>query len=124
MNTIKQMGIWMDHSNALLMELSDENIVSHSVASEYNHQEPEPRFTLQGKLLHSKEQRTNYFKKLSEFIINFQQVVLFGPTDAKNDLLYLLKADQLFNNIRIEVKVTDKMSKDQMHSFVKEYFRS
>ena len=122
MKNIKQMGIWMDHSNAILMELTNETIVTHSVVSESSHPANEHGMIMQGKPLQNKEQRLSYFKKISDSIRNYQEVLLFGPTDAKNELLNLLKADHLFENIKIEAKNADKMTDNQMHAFIKEYF--
>ena len=56
-------------------------------------------------------------------IKNYQEVIIFGPTEAKRELLNLLKADHLFENIKIELKDTDRMAESQMHSFVREYFK-
>jgi len=123
MKNIKQMGIWMDHSNAILMELTNETIVTQSIVSESTHQENGQGMVMQGKPLQNKEQRFSYYKKLSDAIRNFQEVVLFGPTDAKNELLNLLKADHLFENIKIEAKSTDKITENQMHAFIREYFK-
>jgi len=123
MKNIKQMGIWMDHSNAILMELTNETIIKHSVVSESTHPINEQGMIMQGKPLHNKEQRFSYFKKLSDAIRNFQEVVLFGPTDAKNELLNLLKADHLFENIKIEAKNSDKMTDNQMYAFIRAYFK-
>ena len=53
---------------------------------------------------------------------NFDEVVLFGPTNAKAELLNVLKADHRFENIKIEVQQADKMSDKQQQAFVKEYF--
>jgi hypothetical protein len=49
--------------------------------------------------------------------------VLFGPTDAKNELLNQIKTDHLFEGIKIEVKNSDKMTEDQMQTFVRDYFK-
>jgi hypothetical protein len=48
---------------------------------------------------------------------------LFGPTDAKNELLNMVKTDHLFNEIKIEVENSDKMTESQMHTFVRDYFK-
>jgi len=125
MKSIKQIGIWMDHSTASIMELSDDTIVTHSVVSESTYQKKEHSFIKHEKLIHNKEQQqqSNYYKKLSDIIKNYQEVILFGPTDAKNELLNLLKDDRLFENIKIVVEHADKMTENQMHAFVKEYFK-
>jgi hypothetical protein len=74
--------------------------------------------------MHSKEQHqlADYYKAIGEVIRNYDSVVLFGPTDAKTELFNLLRADQRFAKITMDVKQTDKMTEEQQHTFVKEYF--
>ena len=97
MKEIKQLGIWMDHANAFLMELSNDTIIENIVVSEFTQKEKEISLEKNEKFMHSKEQQLQlrYYKKLGDIIRNYQEVVLFGPTDAKNELLNLLKADPL-----------------------------
>lgn len=121
----KQIGIWMDHSNAILMELSNDIILEKTVVSELTQEEKDLSLNKNENFLHSKEKhfQTSYFKKIGDAIRNYQEVILFGPTDAKNELLNLLKEDHMFENIKIEIKNTDKMSANKMHEFVREYFK-
>jgi hypothetical protein len=125
MENIKQLGIWMDHSNAYLMELTNDKIVTNIVESEFVEQDNEYNLKYHEKSFHNKEQQQqlSYYKKLSGFIRRYQEVILFGPTDAKIELLNLLKEDHLFENIKIEVKQTDQMTEYQRHDFVREYFK-
>jgi hypothetical protein len=53
---------------------------------------------------------------------DYDEVILFGPTDAKSELYNLLKNDHHFDKIRIEVKPADKMTENQQQAFVKKYF--
>ena len=126
MKSTKHLGIWMDHSIAHLMELTNDNIVSNTIESEPIIQGKEQNLSRDESLLHNKEhnQLSGYFKKLSGVIRKYDEVILFGPTDAKNELLNLLKADHLFSKIKFEVKLTDKMTENQQHAFVKDYFKS
>ena len=124
MKTIKQLGIWMDHSNAFLMELKNDTILTNCVVSELSDHESEFNFYKGEKLIHKKQHhlQLSYYKKLGDIIKKYQEVVLFGPTDAKNELINLLKTDHLFEDIKIEVINSDKMTEDQMQTFVREYF--
>ena len=124
MRNIKKLGIWMDHSNAYLMELANEIIVQ-KVVSELTNHDTEFNFYKGEKLIHKKEQhlQLSYYKKIGEIIKKYQDVVLFGPTDAKNELLNHIKTDHLFEGIKIEVKNSDKMTEDQMQNFVRDYFK-
>ena len=121
----KQMGIWMDHSIAFLMELENDKVVESIVELEVPQLETDYDSGKNEKLEYNKEQQlqSNYYKKLIASIKNYQEVVLFGPTDAKNELLNLLKAERLFENIKIETQHSDKMTAIQMHDFVRAYFK-
>jgi hypothetical protein len=125
MKNIKQLGVWMDHSIAYLMELTNDIIVTNIVESEFVLQDNKYNLQYHEKSFHNKEQQQqlSYYKRLSGFIRKYQEVVLFGPTDAKIELLNLLKSDHLFENIKIEVKQTDQMTEYQRHDFIREYFK-
>lgn len=125
MKNIKKLGIWMDHSIAYVMELKDDAIEENIVALETFQPDNVSDLAMNEKLAQNKEQQlqANYYKKLGEIIKSYEEVVLFGPTEAKNELLNLLKADHLFDNIKFNAILSDKMSAKQMHVFVKEYFK-
>ena len=124
MNNIRKLGIWMDHSNAYLMELANDIIVQRVVSELANH-ESEFNFYKGEKLIHKKEQhlQLSYYKKIGDIIKKYQDVVLFGPTDAKNELFNQIKTDHLFEDIKIEIKNSDKMTEAQMKTFVRDYYK-
>ena len=126
MEKIKQLGIWMDHSNAITMELENDTIIQNNIVSESTHQEKESTLASRGeKHMHVKDQhqQSSYYKKISDVIRNFQDVIIFGPTEAKYELRNLLKEDHLFKDIKIKVRHFDTLTENQMHAFVKEYFK-
>jgi len=124
MITTKKAGIWIDHSNAHIMEVSGGAIETKIISSKFTLKEKEISLDKGESQMHSKEQhwQSEYYKKLGEAIRNYDDVILFGPTDAKAELYNKLKDDHLFAKIKIAVKHTDKMSEHQQHTFVKEYF--
>lgn len=124
MKTERKLGVWMDHSIAHLMELTDKPFEIKTIESEFNHQDKEESLAKGESLMHHKAQHSQlkYFKKLSHEIQNFHQVVLFGPTTAKQELFNLLREDHNFMKTKIEVKDTDKMTPKQQQAFVREYF--
>jgi len=77
-------------------------------------------------LIQNKEQNqlSGYFKRLSDVIKDYNEVVLFGPTHAKDELKNILKVDHHFDDVKIEVKPMDKMTENQQEAFVKEYFNT
>ena len=125
MNKIKFLGIWMDHSNAFLMELYNHKISSEKIILKTEKKEDDSVENNEIQI-HSKEEsqhRAAFFKEISNIIRNYQDVLLFGPTDAKNELYNLLCADHRFENTKFVLRNTDKMTEDEMYKFVVEYFR-
>jgi hypothetical protein len=124
MKTKRTIGICMDHSSAHLIEFTNDPIGTKTIESKFTHQEKEKSLDKSESLMHNKEQhlQSEYYKKLGEVIKTYDDVLLFGPTEAKVELFNLLKTDHLFNGIKIEVKHSDKMTENQQHAFVREYF--
>ncbi len=126
MEKLKRLGIWMDHSNANTMEFTDEPFVTKTIQSDFTHQVKEETLNKSENVMHNKEQhrQSEYYKKLSEVIKNYDEVLLFGPTDAKVELFNLLNGDSRFSKIKIRVANADKMTEHQQHAFVKTHFES
>ena len=124
MITGKKLGIWIDHSCAHLMEFTVGHIYTSTIESEFTHQDEMHSLNQSEKMMHVKEQhqQSEYFRKLAETIRNYHEVILFGPTDAKTELLNILRADQRFAGIKIEIRQTGKMTENQEHAFVREHF--
>jgi len=125
MKSKKLLGIWMDHSVAHCSELINNTFITKSIEST-------PISLVNKEDLYYKDdsERLNkeqdklsvYYSKLSDIILKQDKVVIFGPTDAKSELLNLIKKDHLFDKITIEAKAADKMSENQQHEFIKDYF--
>ncbi|MEO8147733.1 MAG: hypothetical protein ABI723_08865 [Bacteroidia bacterium] len=124
MTTEKKLGIWMDHSNAHLIEFTNDGIQENVIASKFSHDEKEFSLSKNENVMHNKEQhqQSEYYKQLGEAIRNYEEVILFGPIDAKSELFNTLKTDHRFSKIKIEVQQAGKMTENQQHAFVKEHF--
>ena len=124
MTAAKNLGIWMDHASANLMEYPTDSIESKTIESKFTSEVKAQILNKGESHMHNKEQnqQSEYYKKLGEAILDYNEVILFGPTDAKFELLNVLKADHHFDKINIEIKQADKMSDNQQLAFVKEYF--
>ena len=124
MKTEKQIGIWMDHEIAHLMTFTNNNPETTIIESKFTHAVKERSLHNGENSMHKKEQheQTEYYKTLGDKIKQYDSVLLFGATDAKTELFNILKADHLFEKIKIEVKQADKMTKNQQYAFVRKHF--
>ena len=120
----KQLGIWMDNATAHVIEFSAQPATVTNIDATFTHQVKQETLSKSEHVMHNKEQanQVEYYKKLGAAILNFEEVLLFGPTNAKAELFNVLKADHHFDKIKIEMKQADKMTEHQQHDFVKEHF--
>ncbi len=123
MTKTKSLGIWMDHASAHVMGIADP-MVTNIVVCESTHEEKEKTLQKGESMMHNKNQQqlAEYYKKLGVFVKDCDEVLLFGPTDAKTELFNLLKADKQFDKIKIETMPSEKMTENQEQAYVRDYF--
>lgn len=123
MTTNKKIGIWMDHASAHIMALTDP-IITQIVVCQSTHEEKEKTLQKGETMMQNKnqQQQAEYYHTLGESIKNYDKVLLFGPTNAKVELVNILKKDKHFDKINIETMQSDKMTENQEHAFVRDYF--
>ena len=120
----KKLGIWMDNSIAHIMEFSEEPFEVKTIESKFKHQEKEKKLAKGESFMFNKEQQlqSDYYKKIGNVIANYNDVLLFGPTNAKKELYNLLKEDSHYSGIKIKIMETDKMNPKQKQAFVIQHF--
>ncbi|NLO01908.1 MAG: hypothetical protein GX126_06275 [Bacteroidales bacterium] len=126
MQSKKQLGIWMDHSTANIMDLSNDKVETITLESTPAFPEQVQNLRMDESLMHNKEQNqtSDFFKKLSHIIIDYDEVLLFGPTNAKTELFNMLKDNRQFEKIKIHVQSADNLTDNQQEAFVKDFFNT
>lgn len=123
MKTNKYLGIWMDHSAANVIDLNVQKN-NHTINSAFTYETKEKAFYKSENLMHNKEQQMHetFYKEIAKEILNYDHVLLFGPTNAKTELHNYLKKDLHFKDIKIDIEPADKMTDNQKEAFVKNHF--
>lgn len=124
MRTEKRIGIWIDHLLAKIIEFSNKPIEPLVEESEFGTDLKVLSLSISEKKVQNNEQQkvSEYYYKLSDIIDNYDEILLFGPTDAKVELNNILLADKRFTNTKINVEDTGQMSNNQQYAFVREHF--
>jgi hypothetical protein len=124
MKTTKKLGIWMDYSTANLIEYNLDSYEIKSIDSGFSFEEINEVLNNNKCLIDNKEnqQLSKYFKRIAEQLKEYNELVLFGSTNAKVELHSILKEEESFQKIKIEIKNTAKMTDNQKKYFVKSYF--
>ena len=125
MKTFKQLGIYIDFTNAFLMELINNQIISRNIefgtkSTEKIQHPGKPETSTQNQEKHPIP--SAYLLEICDVISNYHKVVLFGPNEAKNELFNLLEFDHNFEGIKIENVNTGQLTEFQKHDFLKEFY--
>lgn len=107
----------MNHTTAEIMEFSDEP------QSYLIHAEQLTAKKGAWSAAEKQHQAADFFKKLLEALKNYDEVLLFGPTEAKSEFLHFIRKHHHYDAIKIEVRNTDVLTEKQRHIFVTEYFK-
>ena len=63
-----------------------------------------------------------YYNILADKLTLFEDILLFGPTEAKDELHNILKKDKRFLHKTIQVKSAPQMTEAEMISYTKKFF--
>ncbi len=79
----KQLGIWMDHSTAHIMDITQEKGEEMIITTKHTHEE-RSHSSKGENLIHNKEQQkqSEFYKEIANSIKDYEDVIIFGPTDA------------------------------------------
>ena len=120
----KKLAIWMDHTSAHIQEYPADPASSHTIMSDFTYSEKKETLEKSEHVMNNTKQHDQlaYFKELAKVISQYNTVLVFGPTNARSELLNFLKTDHRFDKIKMKALPADKMNDHERNEFVKDYF--
>ena len=137
----KQIGVWLNHSQAHFLGYKAESaFFIETVESPYEsiirvggEGNDKTRFSSNTERGSNNEKRKHnivqneldeYFSILEAKLEIYQEILLFGPGTAKEELFNHLSENKIFKGKHIAVKSSDKLTENQMLSYVLDFFKS
>lgn len=120
----RKVAIWLDHYTAKMISAEGEEM-NESLESNFTFRMKAEAAHRSENLMHNKEQQMHeaFYKKIGAEMLKFDHVLLFGPTNAKRELLNYVKQDLHFKDMEIDVEPVDyKLTENEKLAFVREYF--
>lgn len=132
----KQIGLWLDHAQAHFIDISKGQAVVETTFSDnrrhehFNGENPvgtklsPTRATNNEHHIHNikREALHEYYKVLADRLKGYDDIYLFGPTSAKDELFNVLTVDKHFTGKNILVESSDNLTENQMVAKVKHYY--
>lgn len=122
---MKKLGIYMETASANLIEFTLE-LLKLKKGTSQNLFVPDENHSLQTNETHF-EYKDDYlsnafFQKLSDCVLQYDEVVLFGKPNAISQLFKSLSSDNRFYKINIAIKPTKILTAEEQNDFVTDYF--
>ncbi len=139
--TTTQIGVWVNHSQAHFIGYKAESaFFVETIDSPYQsmiREEGEGNDTTrfspnsgrssnnEKRKHHTKQNKLDeYYKILEDKLESYQEIVLFGPGTAKEELFNRLSENKVFKTKDIAVKSSDRLTENQMLSYVLDFFKN
>jgi hypothetical protein len=137
----KQTGLWLSHSQAHFIGYkADSAFFIETIDSPYEsivrmegEGNDKTRFSANSERGSNNEKRKHnivqneldeYFNLLESKLEASNEILLFGPGTAKEELFNRLSDNKIFRGKDIAVKSSDKLTENQMLSYVLDFFKS
>lgn len=115
----KYAGVWLDHQKAVIVDAnSGEFAISrtlkshphHSGHSEQNHQHA------------AQEALRKFYYELSKSLTTYDEILLFGPGQAQEELRNQLIADKHFSGKKLHIDTAEHLTEPQMVARVRTFY--
>lgn len=114
-------GVWLDHSNAVLYAYNPEKADDgFTVVEKLDSPEAGGRSENDAK----KSNRHRYYNDLAKRLGGYDEILLFGPGTAQEELRNELMLDKHFQSKRIDVRSENSLTEHQRNAFVRNHFAS
>ena len=118
-------GVWLDNHHATII-----TNISENESGDYAIQDKVKAKGNQGggsehSMNNAKQSETlKYFKSVSSLLLNYDEILVFGPGKSQEQFQNHLQQDAQFKSKQISVDSADQLTDPQMIAKVREFFKS
>ena len=122
----KEIGLWIDHTKAVIFSLANEGAEIKRISSELKNNvrfsggvqkesaEKHRDKRLSGHLI-------NYYNEVVNYICDAESILIFGPGEAKDELKKRLESRKLYQKV-VGFEIADKMTDNEIVAKVRQCF--
>lgn len=117
MTNQKQLGVWMDGHNAIIVGNSNEQDGPLTIIAHAKGEETPPNSNEKTAANHKKTIQAKFFKEISTHLQNATHVHISGTGQAQEQFIHWLKDTPQFKNVKTEESTSNKMSEEKLIAF-------
>lgn len=134
---IRNMGIWIDGSKAVIIELNGDEAIIQEVLANVDYRERIPGegknaagfgnqyFDMEHRKEHRiQDQRKHFLDNVRTHALSADQLVVFGPAGTKTELEKMFRLDHIMAGKLLAVHTAPVMTHNQMTAWIRKYFKN
>ncbi len=116
-------GVWIDNQKAMIITNTSENdgefVIKEKLKANANFGGGSEHSMNNAK----QADNLKYFKSISSRLLNYDEILIFGPGKSQEQLQNHLEEDAQFNNKKITIDSAEQLTDPQMLAKVRDFFK-
>jgi hypothetical protein len=118
-------GVWIDNQNAMIItnlpaSENDDYTIQAKVKSKENHGGGGSEHSMNNA---KQSDNLKYFKSVSTLLLNYDEILVFGPGKSQEQFQNHLKDDAQFKSKQITIESAEQLTDPQMIAKVRDFFK-
>jgi stalled ribosome rescue protein Dom34 len=115
-------GVWLDSDKAIIITNASENdyAIEEKIKAKENHSGGSEHAMNNAK----QTDTIKYYKSVSSHLLNYSELLVFGPGKAQEQFQNYLQEDAQFKNKKVTIDTSEQLTDPQMIAKVRDFFKS
>lgn len=114
-------GLWIDGKQGLI--IGQDGTDDFSVLTKVDLTESQSGGSEHAMNNGKKTEQGKYFKELTQHLVSYDEILIFGPGQSQEQLQHHLQNDVQFNNKKITIDSSERLTDPQMIAKVRDFFK-
>ena len=116
-------GVWLDNQHALIITSDSKEAGNYSIHDKIKSRESHGGGSEHSMNNSKQSDSLKYFKSVSTLLLNYDEILVFGPGKSQEQFQNHLKQDAQFKDKQISIDSAEQMTDPQMIARVREFFK-
>ena len=118
-------GVWLDNTKAIIIaDASESETAGYAITDTLKAPEMHGGGSEHGMNNAKQSDLLKYYKSLAHLLLNYDEILIFGPGKSQEQFQHHLKDDAQFTNKQITIDSAEHLTDPQMIAKVREFFKT
>ncbi len=123
-NSKQHAGLWLDNAKAILItNTSNNGIGDYAIQDKVKAHEKHGGGSEHSMNNAKHSDNLKFFKDISSLLLNYDEILIFGPGKSQEQFQNFLKGDAHFHNKKITIDSDEQLTDPQMIAKVRDFFK-